>query len=154
MRAAMIRRAVVVLLAVLIPCGCTSQKSGNDWADHMQGLPFVVGYEAGLEQARSEAKPAMMFVTTTGCGACKAMAADCFTDPEIRKLLGNFVCVIVDGDKEGDALLQLNATQGYPTIVFLSPNGREIGRCLGYTPPDEFKAVIESALAAEHAASE
>ena len=40
----------------------------------------------------------MMFITTTWCGWCKKLANESFNNPEIRDLLANFVCVIVDGD--------------------------------------------------------
>ena len=113
-----------------------------------QGLPFVIGYQQGLQQARTEGKPAMMFVTTTWCGWCKKLAQDNFNDPEVKDLLSNFVCVIVDGDTESAAKSELGATQGYPHIVFLSTKGEKIGECLGYRPLAEFKPIVQQALAA------
>jgi len=118
----------------------------KDWSDHTQGLPFVVGYQQGLEKAGSEGKPAMMFVTTTWCGWCKKLADDAFTEPEIKDLLSKFVLVIVDGDVEEEAKTKLG-TQGYPHIVFLSPSGQKVGECLGYRPAEEFQEIVQNALA-------
>jgi len=116
------------------------------WADHTQGLPFLVGYDEGRRASESQNRPAMMFVTTTWCGWCKKLADDDFNDPEIRKLLQQFVCVIVDGDTEQQAVRQLDATEGFPTIVFLSPAGDRLGGCLGYKGPREFKDLLQNAL--------
>ena len=57
----------------IIPTGTSSPPN---WDDHTQGLPFEFGYDAGLAKAKSEGKPAMMFVTTTWCGFCKKLAGE------------------------------------------------------------------------------
>ena len=137
------RAAALTLLLSSLLAGCGSQ----EWDEHTQGLPFVVGYEKGLELAQSEGKPAMMFVTTTWCGWCKKLASESFNDPEVQELLKRLVCVIVDGDTEKDAQATLGADQGYPHVIFLSANGKKIGECVGYVPVDEFKQIVEQALA-------
>ncbi len=159
---------MVLLAVVLVGClwvlGCESTAPPPDerttsptqhtqrsalpekWAEHAQGLPFIAGYEEGRRVSESQNRPAMMFVTTTWCGWCKKLADDDFNDPEIRKLLENFVCVVVDGDTERQAIRQLGATGGFPTIVFLSPGGERLGGCLGYADPSKFKRIVENAL--------
>ena len=116
------------------------------WQDHAQGLPFVMGYENGIGMAKSQAKPAMLFVTTTWCGWCTKLAKENFNDPEVKELLKNFVCVIVDGDTEKDAKMQLGATRGYPHIVFVSATGANLAECLGYKPVSQFKPIVQDAL--------
>lgn len=161
MRGFSIRRLLQLFVLALIPVGCgkeppapqTPAKPEDVWADHTQGLPFVIGYEEGLSKARSEGKPAMMFVTATWCGWCRRLAEDSFNDPEIRRLLENFVCVIVDGDREADAKKELDATEGYPIVVFSTPEGSELARCTGYEPADKFKQIVERALASARPAT-
>jgi thioredoxin-related protein len=116
------------------------------WNDHTQGLPFVFGYERGLGAARSQHKPAMMFVTTTWCGWCTRLAEENFNHPDVRPLLGNVVCVIVDGDTEKKAARKLGA-RGYPHIVFVSESGEPLAECSGYAPADRFRPIVEEALA-------
>jgi hypothetical protein len=116
------------------------------WQEHTQGLPFVIGYGRGLEMARAEHKPAMMFVTTISCVYCKKLAVEDFNDPATRELLANFVCVIVDGQSEWEAVRELGATQGVPYIVFLSADGQKLDDCLGYRPPEQFRAIVQRAL--------
>jgi thioredoxin-related protein len=104
--------ALLALVAGMGLAGCESgqtQKSGDapkqgpppipeltaaekeKWGDHTQDLPFVIGYEKGLELARSHDKPAMMFVTTTWCGWCKRLALENFNDSEVQRLLASSI---------------------------------------------------------------
>ena len=61
--------------------------------------------------------------------------------------MSQFVCVIVDGDTEADALKTLGANEGFPHVIFLTAQGEKIGECLGYLPLKEFKPLVEAALA-------
>ena len=116
------------------------------WGDHTQDLRFVIGYEKGLELARSHDKPAMMFVTTTWCGWCKRLANENFNDPEVQRLLDSFILVIVDGDTEEDAQRALDFPGGYPYIAFVTPNGEKLGSVRGYRPVKDFKPIVQEAL--------
>lgn len=148
-----------VILAALTGCGreletppperSTRPWSGkvDVWADHMQGLPFIIGYEKGLKEARAQGKPALVFVTTTWCSWCKRLSGEAFQDPSVRKLLENFVLILVDGDVEKEALNTLDV-DGYPHIVFVSPAGQKLGETIGYKPTAEFKRAVESAWTA------
>ncbi len=142
-------------LAVLACCSRTpvsSQRSSGkagtaDWEHHTQGLPFVIGYEAGMAQAKAQGKPAMLFVTTTWCGWCKKLAAESFHDNEIREMLSkHFVCVIVDGDTEQSTTAKFGV-RGYPHVIFVQPDGKKLGECRGYVAKDTFKKIVEEALA-------
>jgi thioredoxin-related protein len=144
---ALILLSILALVVCLGVPGCKSSTPTPDkWAEHTQGLPFIVGYDEGRAAAAAQGKPAMMFITTTWCGWCKKLANESFNDPEIRNLLANFVCVIVDGDTESDAMRKLGAGGGFPQIVFVSPGGEILGGCLGYVPAEKFKSVTEEAL--------
>jgi thiol:disulfide interchange protein len=119
----------------------------SKWADHTQKLPFIIGYEIGLAEAKAKDKPLMLFVTTTWCGWCKKHAEENFNDDSVKALLDKFVLVIVDGDTEPDALTKLGATEGFPHLIFQSTSGEKLGEQVGYSPVDEFKKVVEDALA-------
>ncbi|MBX9789424.1 MAG: thioredoxin family protein [Pirellulales bacterium] len=141
--------ALVFLLSLVLGCGTSGpgpSAGGDDkWADHTQGLPFLIGYEAGITKAKAENKPVMLFVTTTWCGWCKKLAAEDLTDPEVRKMLENFVLAIVDGDTETAAAKTLGA-DGFPHIVFQDPEGQNLGTVGGYVPVADFKSAVEQAL--------
>jgi len=125
---------------------------GAKWADHTQQLSFVIGYEKGLAEAKAQDKPLMLFVTTTWCGWCKKHAEENFNDASVKDLLDQFVLVIVDGDTEPDALTKLGATNGFPHLIFQTVSGEKLGEQVGYAPVDEFKKVVEDALAKAHSA--
>lgn len=124
----------------------TANAPGEEWNDHTQHLPFILGYENGMAAAKAANKPAMLFVTTTWCGWCTKLADESFTDPEIKKLLDNFVLVIVDGDTEQKALQTLGADEGFPHVIFQSSSGTKLGEQVGYAPAPEFKQVVQDAL--------
>ncbi|MGI8978396.1 MAG: thioredoxin family protein [Pirellulaceae bacterium] len=136
--------AMLLIIAGGLLAGCGTRGAKN-WDEHTQGLPFVVGYDKGMNAAAAENKPVMMFVTTTWCGWCKKLAEENFHDAEVKELLSNFVCVIVDGDVETAAAQKLGAS-GYPHIVFLSAKGEKLGENSGYAPVAEFKSVVQKAL--------
>jgi len=144
MNACLNRFAVAILvLGTYLLAGCGGGTKG--WADHTQGLPFIVGYDEGMKAATEQKKPVMMFVTTTWCGYCKKLAAENFNDPEVKDLLSNFVCVIVDGDEEKSAASRLGS-KGYPHLVFLSADGEKLGQQSGYAPVAVFKPLVQEAL--------
>lgn len=134
---------VLLMFGIYFLAGCGGGSHG--WAEHTQGLPFIFGYEKGLAAAAEQKKPAMMFVTTTWCGWCKKLAEENFNDAEVKDLLSNFVCVIVDGDEEKSAARKLGAN-GYPHLVFLSSTGEKLEEQSGYAPVDVFKPLVKKAL--------
>jgi thiol:disulfide interchange protein len=118
----------------------------SKWADHTLHLPFIIGYEEGLSEAKAQKKPMMLFVTTTWCGWCKKLAEENFNDPRVKELLSQFVLVIVDGDTEKEVTAKLGV-DGYPHLVFQSSSGQKLGEQQGYAPVAEFTKVVEAALA-------
>lgn len=141
----------LLCLGMVVLAGCIARPAitptEKDWSHDTQGLPFVIGYAKGMEKARSEGKPAMVFVTATWCKWCRRLAEESFNDPKVRQMLSKCVCVIVDADEEGDVKSQLGA-EGVPYIVFLSPDGEFLGECLGYKPVSQFEPIVKEALAA------
>ena len=138
--------AWVVGASLLVATGCGSPAGDNAWAGHTQGLPFVMGYEQGTARAQAENRPAMYFVTTTWCGWCKRLADENFNDPGVRELLDQFTLVLVDGDSEAAAARQLGA-KGFPHVVFKSSEGETLEVVQSYLPVDDFKPIVERALA-------
>jgi len=119
---------------------------GPQWSDHTQGLPFFLGYDAGLEAARAGDRPVMYYVTFEGCGWCKRLSTESFNDPQVRALLEKFVLVIVDLNSEELAAEELGCDGAVPYFVFKSADGKKLAVSDGYLPVTEFKAVVEHAL--------
>jgi ABC-type glycerol-3-phosphate transport system substrate-binding protein len=64
------RHAALALLAAaaaLAACGKASSMAGADskWADHVGNIPFVLGQEKGIQQAKATGRTPMYFFTAT-----------------------------------------------------------------------------------------
>lgn len=108
-------------------------------------IAWASGFEAGLEQARQSGKPTLLSFHTPGCGWCRKLDAETFTDTKVTELSRQYVCVRVDSDVE-DAAVQRYRVMEYPMTVVLKPNGEEVARFAGYVPPDRFAKALELLL--------
>lgn len=83
-------------------------------------------------------KPVLVDFYTDWCGWCKKLDAETYGNETVAALLNeSFICLKVDAEEHVDLAEEYDAF-GYPTILFLSPDGEEIGRIAGYEPPDKF----------------
>lgn len=123
----------------------SANQQARAWVKHTQGMPFVIGYEAGQAQAQSAGKPMLVFVTSQHCHWCEKLAEDCFRDPAVRVLMDRFVCVLVDGQREPDIARRLGA-RAYPHLVLQSADGAPLGQRTGYANPAQLGQDLEDAL--------
>lgn len=121
-------------------------------------------FEDALTKAKSENKRVIIDVYTDWCGWCKKMDGEAYSNSEVKKLLNdNFVFVKLNA--EGTAKIKYNGKEytetdlatffevtGYPTTVFLEPDGKLIEfnydkqnmkSVPGYFKTDEFKKILE-----------
>jgi thiol:disulfide interchange protein len=75
----------------------------------------------------------MVEISAAGCAACERLEEEVLSRPDVVGASRGFVAVRVDGDKQPELKKQLEVS-GYPTIVFLRGDGREIGRVRGAVP--------------------
>ncbi|RYD98615.1 MAG: thioredoxin [Sphingobacteriales bacterium] len=101
------------------------------WA---QGILFETGtFAAALDKAKQENKIVFLDVYTTWCGPCKQMAANLFPTAEAGKLYNkHFVNYKIDAEKgEGIEVAATYKVQGYPTNLFLKPDGSVVYTVMG-----------------------
>lgn len=91
----------------------------------------------------------------TWCGPCKMMEHRTFRDPSVVRGLDRVVTARVDSEEEetrngyrGAELAQRFGIEAYPTLVLLSPDGREVSRHTGYAEPRALLSWLDRALAA------
>ncbi|MEX2112686.1 MAG: thioredoxin family protein [Pirellulales bacterium] len=109
------------------------------------GMPFVEGYDQGYARALAESKPMLVFFTAEWCHFCHQMADEAFTHPQVVRLAEQFVCILVDADRE-PAVCQQYQVNGYPTIQFLSPRGVPLERIVGKKPGHQVMMAMQTAL--------
>ncbi|NCQ10816.1 MAG: thioredoxin family protein [Bacteroidetes bacterium] len=93
-----------------------------------------------LAMAKKENKPIFIDISASWCGYCKRMKANVFTDIEVAKYYNStFINVSVDGEKgEGIELVKKYGVKGYPTFVFLNPDGSLAFQTSGYHNQEKF----------------
>jgi thioredoxin-like negative regulator of GroEL len=72
------------------------------------------------------------------------MAREVFPTKEFQEQSKYFVFVKLDGDHQKDVVSQFGV-QGYPTMIILTKDGREIHRIVGYRPLDALLAEMNKA---------
>ncbi len=129
-----------VLLAVAILPFTRSRTAAPEW-NRDSGT--------ALEQARSESKPVLVFLYTDWCTYCKQMDGKTFSDAGVIDELGRkFVWLRLNAetDAQGIEMQRRFGINGFPTILFLDPSGRELNRIAGFVPPDQFRGRVEAIL--------
>ena len=93
-----------------------------------------------LAMAKKENKPIFIDISASWCVYCKRMKANVFTDIEVAKYYNStFINVSVDGEKgEGIELVKKYGVKGYPTFVFLNPDGSLAFQTSGYHNQEKF----------------
>jgi thiol:disulfide interchange protein len=102
-------------------------------------------YEAGLAAARDLDKPAMVDVFATWCAPCKLLDENVFSRADVAAASEDFVTIRVDGDENPELVAKLGVS-GYPTVLFLTPEGEEIGRSLGAVSYDVMLGEMRRAI--------
>lgn len=130
--------------------------TGGSAVLEQEHLPFkriksVADLEHEVEQAAAMNKPVMLDFYADWCISCKEMERYTFTDPGVRRALGEAVLLQADvtsNDERDQALLQRFGLYGPPGIIFFNRDGEELPnmRVVGYKPADEFAAHVDRAF--------
>ncbi|MBM4157317.1 MAG: DUF255 domain-containing protein [Ignavibacteria bacterium] len=97
-------------------------------------------YNEVLKKAKDENKIVMIDFFTDWCKWCVELDKKVYTNPEVAEFANkNQINWKIDAEKgEGTELAKKYDISGYPTILFVNPDGAEIDRIIGYLPADEF----------------
>ena len=129
-------------LALFLPLA--AQAEGNWQTD----------FKKAQEQAKTDHKLLLLdFTGSDWCGYCKLLDKEVFTTQAFKDFAAkNYILVTVDFPHQTelpDALKQQNDTlgqkfniDGYPTLIVVDPDGKELGREVGYDPGSGADAVI------------
>jgi len=110
--------------------------------------PFrALAFDAACAAAKGESKVVMIDFFTTWCGPCKKLDAVTWKDEAVvRWLTEKTVALKIDAEKE-EQLAERFRVDAYPSVVFVQPDGKELGRLVGYKEPQAFLAAANDLLA-------
>ena len=96
-----------------------------------QPLAFGKDLPTVLTQAQRENKRVLIDFEAVWCGPCHIMDQLVFTAAAVVDRAKDVVAVKVDGDEHRDLKKRYNV-DGFPTIILLESDGREVRRAAGY----------------------
>jgi len=108
-------------------------------------LRFVEDLDVGRRLSEELGKPCLLFFTAEWCTYCRQMEETAFTDTSVGDLSDNFICVLVDADLHPQTCEEFSVT-GFPTIQFVSANGRALNRLVGRQSAPDLATGMQSAL--------
>jgi thioredoxin-related protein len=133
------RRTLPVLLTLLLAL-TAAQAGGIAW--HEGDVP------SAFELAREEQKPIFLYWGAVWCPPCNQIKKTIFTQREFIEKSKLFVPVYLDGDTESAQVWgEKLDVWGYPTMLVMSPEGREIMRMPTGLQVEEFNRVLDQAMA-------
>jgi thioredoxin-related protein len=112
------------------------------------------GWNEGLAAALGGSKPVIVDVYTDWCGWCKRMDRDVYARSDVSEYLNqHFVMVRLNAESAervnyGGRSLTARALSGsfevtgYPTTIFLKPDGTHLVNVPGYIPADKFLKLV------------
>jgi thioredoxin-like negative regulator of GroEL len=115
--------------------------------------PVAIHWEGNfadaLRKAKRSSKPVIVDFWADWCGWCERLNETTYADPTVVRKAQDFVAVKVNAEgshKETDVARRYQVSS-LPTILFLSPDGRQLGRIDGYQGPGHFPHTLDAVLA-------
>lgn len=124
------RGRFVLLLGLLAVAGIYLYTSRPHGPPPSSAVNWVEDYDSGLAAAKSTHQPVLLAFKASWCGGCKWMDAEVFSNQAAAKALTGWVPVHVDVDEQRRIAAQYGI-RAIPTLVALSPEGKELQRAQG-----------------------
>lgn len=107
-----------------------------------QEIRWYKDLASAKKAAQEKNLPLFIDVGTVHCYWCKQLDATTFRDAEVAKLVGDhFIPVKLDASKD-PAWAQSMGINAYPTLVFTTPEGKQLHRENGYADAARMRGIL------------
>jgi len=149
MRSLSMSFACTIALAAALLLGMPSQATAAAGAQASsdstgEGIAWMKGdVDAAFAAAKAAHKPVFLYWGAVWCPPCNQVKATIFNRQDFIDRSRFFVPVYLDGDsKSAQKLGERFKVVGYPTMILLTPEGREITRLPGEVDADQYMRVL------------
>ncbi|EKJ88112.1 thioredoxin [Leptospira meyeri] len=101
--------------------------------------------QKGFETAKQDKKFIIVDVFADWCTYCLVLEKEIFPDPEVSKVLDQFVRVRLDGEEFPNLRKKYNI-EGYPTILFIDGDGNYVTKISGLATKEDILSVSKRIL--------
>ena len=109
--------------------------------------PFFDGsFDDACKAAREKGKVVMIDFYTTWCGPCKLLDRYTWPDKSVKNWLSERTIPLKIDAEKNRPLAARYKIRSYPTMVFLRPDGSELGRTIGFQQPQVFLTNAKKAI--------
>ena len=116
--------------------------SPYSWPSNEGGLTWLTSAPQAFELAKKSGRYVFVDFSTEWCGWCKKMDRDTFGTSQFKKIAASFVLLKLDGDKERE-LVRKYGVRGYPTLLILDAQGKQMEAIVGYRTIDQLAPIME-----------
>lgn len=127
-------RVLLCLLASL--WATTVAAEGIVWQD--------LSLDAALKEAAQKKTPVFIDVFAEWCGPCHALDRKVFNQETVAAALDGVIALRIDAESPaGVKLVERYHVVGYPTMLFIGPDGAEVDRIFGFVEAEAFIKTIQ-----------
>lgn len=148
----MMRLFLLAAVALLAACSKSPESQPTAPVAASPGIAWVrpqaaADVDRAFMDAKARNQPVFLFWTAVWCPPCNQVKSTIFTRPEFIEKSRSFVPVYVDADSpSGQVLGERFKVRGYPTMVLLQPDGREVTRLAGSVDAAKYMQLLDRGL--------